>query len=208
VLPKDTEVELVEDDTSKLLAAEFSARSVESMHRLHHLQSLGLSCTADQLQQAQSVIRSEFTGDTARSRCPLRALRLAVDTRDASNADWKLALPLRSATIREELKAVRVLEIAFREENLLHHPALDQFAAELPPSQPGFATRKLTFLWALRTWRPECAGLDAYVVAIIFGYCGPNVKLPYRGVLLTWIYHWMCTTKCSNGQRFLRAAPS
>jgi hypothetical protein len=168
---------LPQNDLIKVIDGwQVTARSLEWMQRLPHLHSLGLSCTADQLDQVQSAIRSTFTGEAARSRSPLRALRLTVDSHRAFNRKWKLALPLLSATIRNELKSLRVFEIAFDEERVLRHPALNKFAAELPSSQPGLAMRELTFLWALRSWRLQCAGaLDAYVVAVIFGFCGPSM---------------------------------
>jgi hypothetical protein len=164
--------------TESVDGCQFTTRSVEWMQRLRHLHSLGLSCTTDQLDQLHSAVRSAFTGDAARSRYSLRALRLTVDVLKSSVANWTLpvALPLLSLTISKELKGLRVVEIAFRSDSKLHH-LTKPFDAQLPPVQPGLAKGKLAFLSALRHWRPQCGGaLDSYVTATIFGYCGPSFE--------------------------------
>jgi hypothetical protein len=169
-MPQDSAIESIS-------CYQFTAQSLEWMQRLHRLHSLGLTCTSDQLHELLSAIRSAFTGDAARTRTPLRALRLTVEApHTSSDLDWETALTLLLTMVENDLKSLRVFEVAFRKDCPPDDLEVEQFKAQLPSSQPGLAVGKLTFLWALRTWRPQCAAaLDSYVIAMIFGFCGRSM---------------------------------
>jgi hypothetical protein len=168
---------------------EFTAWSFEWMGRLHRLHSIGLCCTADQLLQLDSAIRSAFTGEAARSRSPLRALRLTVDgPGNSKDANWKLALPLLSATMSQELKGLRVIEIEFSKDPQLLEE-VDQFTGQLPPSQPGLAMSKLTFF----------VGVPYLATAVC---CCIGLVRHCHDLWILWSQHGACcdhlTTRCRD----------